>query len=113
MLSRDPARLMRHFIIATHGHVELRFSRIAYELAVDLRTLQRTFRQSFEISMRQRQIEVRLSYAKGMLTAVPSVKMSVIAATLGYRTASDFIRFFQNHVGKSPAAWGREQRENG
>jgi transcriptional regulator GlxA family with amidase domain len=102
---------MRHFILATHGHVELRLSCVAYELAVDLRTLQRSFRQIFKISMRQHQIEVRLSYAKGMLSAIPPMKISVIAATLGYRTTSDFIRFFQNHVSKSPSAWGREQRD--
>jgi AraC-like DNA-binding protein len=61
--------------------------------------------------MRRCQIEARLSYSKIMLRATPPIKISVVAATLGYGTVSDFIRFFEKHIQKSASEWGREERE--
>ena len=110
LLYNEPARLMHHFILSTHGHVELRLSCVAQELAVETRTLQRAFRQAFKMSMQQYQIEARLSYAKNLLMTDPLAKMSVIAVLLGYRVTSGFTRFFEKHMKKSPSEWRREQQ---
>lgn len=110
LLHDDPARLVHHLILSTHGHVGLRFWCIAHELAVETRTLQRVFRRAFKMSMRQFQMKVRLAYAKDLLMANPPEKMSVIAALLGYRAMSGFIRFFREHMKKSPSEWRHEQQ---
>jgi transcriptional regulator GlxA family with amidase domain len=110
LLYNDPARLMHHFILATHGHLELRFSYVADELAVEMRTLQRAFRESFKMSMQRCQIDARLSHAKKLLMADPPLKMSVIASLLGYRVTSSFIRFFEEHMNQSPSEWRGEEQ---
>lgn len=104
----DPAKLMHHLILSSHGHVQLRFTPIAHELGVEMRTLQRLFRERFQMTMRTCQIEARLSFAKLMLGETPPVKTSVIAAMLGYSAAGDFIRFFERHINRTPSAWRYE-----
>lgn len=110
VLSKDPSRLMHHFIAASHGHVKLRVTTVANELAVEMRTLQRDFTERFNRSMRECQVDARLSYSKRMLRAAPTTKISAIAATLGYRAVSDFNRFFQKHVHKTPFQWRHDER---
>lgn len=111
ILSDDPARLMHYFILSTHGHVKFRLTPIANELAVEMRTLQRDFVEAFKKTMHQCQIDARLSHSKTMLRAIPLTKISVIAATLGYNTASDFVRFFEKREHRTPSEWGRVERE--
>jgi hypothetical protein len=42
-LLETPAQMARHFILDSHGNVQLRLATIARELGVEMRTLERTF----------------------------------------------------------------------
>jgi transcriptional regulator GlxA family with amidase domain len=109
-LLRNPAQLAHHFILASHGNVRLRFSTIASELGVEMRTLERAFTDEYQKSMTKFQAEVRLAYAQWLLGIFPPTKISAIAAILGYRLVQDFNRFFKKHMHQSPSEWGRKER---
>ena len=102
-----PERLAHYLITLYHGHAQLRMSRIAPELGVTMRTLQRSLRKTFHTSMRTHQINSRLSFARYLLSSTPAMKMSVIAKALGYDDPNVFERFFREHVGSSPHAWSK------
>jgi AraC-like DNA-binding protein len=105
-----PARLAHHVITLYHGHAQLRMSRITSELGVSMRTLQRSFRKMFRMSMKAYQIDRRLRFAQYLLSIDPKVKMSVIAKHLGYDDPNVFERFFRDHVDASPHAWSATER---
>jgi AraC-like DNA-binding protein len=100
-----PAHLAHHLITLYHGHAQLRMSRIAPELGVTMRTLQRSFRKTFHTTMKHYQIDIRLKFAQYLLSMTSGIKMSVIARQLGYDDPNVFERFFREHVGTSPHAW--------
>jgi AraC-like DNA-binding protein len=104
-----PAHLARHLITLYHGHAQLRMSRVAPELGVTLRTLQRSFRKTFLMSMKAYQVNARLGFARYLLSSAPD-KLSVIATQLGYDDPNVLERFFRKHVGSSPRAWSKAQR---
>lgn len=110
-LLEDPAALAHHFILASHGNVQLRFSAIARELGVEIRTLQRTFVGQYQRTLTQFQVETRLAFSKSLLSISPPTKISVVAAILGYVPVRDFNRFFKKHMHQPPAEWGRRERE--
>jgi transcriptional regulator GlxA family with amidase domain len=107
---RKPARLAHYLIACYHGHAQLRMSRIAPELGVAMRTLQRSFRTIFRTSMKDYQIETRLKFAQYLLSSNPGLKMSVIAKELGYDDPNVFERFFRDHAGASPHAWNQAEQ---
>jgi AraC-like DNA-binding protein len=100
-----PANLAHHLITLYHGHAQVRMSRIAPELGVTMRTLQRSFRNTFRTNMKNYQINTRVKFAQYLLSSTPDMKMSVIAKQLGYDDPNVFERFFRKHVGNSPHAW--------
>jgi AraC-like DNA-binding protein len=100
-----PARLAHYVITLYHGHAQLRMSRIVPELGVSMRTLQRSFRQTFRKSMKAYQTDTRLRFAQYLLSNDPELKMSVIAKHLGYNDPNVFERFFRDHTDSSPHAW--------
>jgi AraC-like DNA-binding protein len=106
-----PARIAHYVISLYHGHVQLRISRIAPELGVSMRTLQRSFRQTFHTSLKAFQLDARLIFAQYLLSSDPELKMSVIAKQLGYDDPNVFERFFRAHAGTSPHAWSEAERE--
>jgi AraC-like DNA-binding protein len=106
-----PAPLAHHFILASHGNVQLRFSTLAGELGVEMRTLERTFVAEYQKTMMQFQVEVRLAFAQHLLSVFPPTKISAIAAILGYDLVQDFNRFFKKHMNQSPSEWSRRERE--
>ena len=106
----NPAQLAHHFIVASHGNVQLRFSTIASEVGVEMRTLERAFVGEYEKTMTQLQVEVRLAFAQWLLSIFPPTKISAIASLLGYRLVQDFNRFFKKHMRESPSEWGRKER---
>ena len=106
----NPALLVRHFILASHGNVGLRLSTIASEIAVEMRTLERAFFSDYKITMTQFQVKTRLEFAKWLLGVYPPTKISAIAATLGYERVQDFNRFFKKHMHHSPAVWAQKER---
>jgi AraC-like DNA-binding protein len=110
-LLRNPALLVHHFILASHGNVGLRLSMIAGEVGVEMRTLERAFFGEFKITMTQFQVNTRLEFAKWLLGIVPPTKISVIAATLGYERVQDFNRFFKKQMLQSPSEWSEIGRE--
>jgi AraC-like DNA-binding protein len=107
---KEPARLAHHVITLYHGHAQLRMSRITSELGVSMRTLQRSFRKMFGMSMKAYQIDRRLRFAQYLLSIDPEVKMSVIAKHLGYDDPNVFERFFRDHADASPHAWSVTER---
>jgi transcriptional regulator GlxA family with amidase domain len=106
----NPALLVHHFILASHGNVRLRLSTIAGEVAVEMRTLERAFFNEYKMTMTQFQVKTRLEFAKWLLGIYPPTKISAIAATLGYERVQDFNRFFKKHTPQSPAEWARIER---
>ena len=84
--------------------------RIAPELGVTMRTLQRSFRKIFRTSMKDYQIKTRLKFAQYLLSSNPGLKMSVIAKELGYDDPNVFERFFRDHAENSPHAWSEAER---
>jgi transcriptional regulator GlxA family with amidase domain len=110
-LLASPARCLHHFILASHGNVQLRIAIIARELGVEMRTLERAFLDEYKRTMVQCQVEVRLAFSQWLLGVFPPTKISAIAALLGYDRVQGFNRFFKKHMRKSPSAWGREERE--
>lgn len=106
----SPAHVAHYLISVYHGHVDVRMSKIAPELGVSLRTLQRCFRRTFGTSMRAFQAHVRLRYAQYLLSMQPTSKVSVIAKQLGYDDPNVFERFFRTHAGKSPHAWSEAEQ---
>jgi len=102
---------LAHYVIARyHGHVQLRTTKLAKELGVTVRTLQRSFLKTFHTSMKAFQIETRLKFAQYLLSSNPDLKMSVIAKELGYNDPNVFERFFHEHAGNSPYAWSEAER---
>ena len=75
-LLSDPARLLHHFILTNHGHVALRVGPVARELGVEMKTLQRNFLSAYKMTPRQCQVDVRLAFAKLLLSTFPPTKIS-------------------------------------
>lgn len=107
VLIQNPASIMYHFLVASHGHVQLRLAPIARELGAGLRKLQRDFAKTYKRSMLQCQLKGRLDYAKYHLRIHPDRKISSLATKLGYVEVRDFNHFFQKHVHLTPSEWSR------
>lgn len=101
----QPAYLARHVIMLYHGHVQIRMSRIAPEVGMTMRTLERSFQKTFHVGMRELGVRERLSFAQALILKRPDLKMSVVAKHLGYDDPNVFERFFRQHAGMSPRAW--------
>ncbi len=50
-LLESPARTIHHFILDSHGNAKLRLVTIARELGIEMRTLERTFFDEYQITM--------------------------------------------------------------
>ena len=107
---KNPARLVHHLITLYHGHTQLRISKLAPELGVTLRTLERSFHEMFRKSMKDYQLETRLQFAQYLLSSNPDLKMSVVAKRLGYDDPNSFERFFRDHAHNSPHAWSEAEQ---
>ena len=109
-LLESPARTAHHFILESHGNVQLRLATIARELGVEMRTIERTFFDEYRITMVEFQVEARLAYSKRLLGIFPYSKISTVASLLGYNLVQDFNRFFKKHMHESPSEWSRKER---
>ncbi len=109
-LLESPARTAHHFILDSHGNVQLRFATIARELGIEMRTLERTFFSEYHQTMAEFQTETRLAFSQSLLSIFPPTKISAVAAVLGYNVVQDFNRFFKKHMHESPSEWGRRER---
>lgn len=109
-LLENPARTARHFILDSHGNMQLRLATIARELGVEMRTLERIFFDEYHQTMVECQVETRLAYSQSLLSIFPRTKISAVAAILGYNVVQDFNRFFKKHMHESPSEWSRKER---
>ncbi len=107
----SPVRIVRHFILASHGNVQLRIATMAKEVGIEMRTLERTFACEYNQTVAKYQVEVRLAFSGWMLSIFPPTKIGAIAAALGYNRVQDFNRFFKKHMHESPSEWRRKERE--
>jgi AraC-like DNA-binding protein len=106
----SPARIAHHFILDSHGNVQLRLATLAQGLGVEMRTLERTFFDEYHQTMAECQVETRLAFSRSLLSIFPPTKISAVAAILGYNVVQDFNRFFKKHMHESPSEWSRKER---
>jgi transcriptional regulator GlxA family with amidase domain len=109
-LLENSARTAHHFILDSHGNVQLRLATIARELGIEMRTLERIFFEDYRQTMVECQIETRLGFSQSLLSVFPPTKIGSVAALLGYNAVQDFNRFFKKHMHKSPSEWSRKER---
>ena len=109
VLLKSPSRIVHHFILASHGNVQLRIATIAKELGIEMRTLERAFTGEYRLTMAQYQVEVRLAFSRWMLSIFPPTKVSAVAALLGYNLVQDFNRFFKQHMHEAPSEWSQRE----
>ncbi|MGA9673053.1 MAG: helix-turn-helix domain-containing protein [Terracidiphilus sp.] len=109
-LLENPARTTHHFILASHGNVQLRLATIARELGVEMRTLERIFFDEYQQTMAECQTKTRLAFSQSLLSIFPPTKISAVAAILGYNVVQDFNRFFKKHMRESPSEWSSKER---
>jgi transcriptional regulator GlxA family with amidase domain len=106
----SPARAAHHFILDSHGNVQLRLATIAREFGAQMRTIERAFFEEYRMTMIACQVETRLAHSKRLLSIFPPTKISAVAALLGYNAVQDFNRFFKKHMRQSPKEWSRKER---
>jgi transcriptional regulator GlxA family with amidase domain len=106
----SPERAAHHFILDSHGNVQLRLATIAREFGAEMRTIERAFFEEYRMTMIACQIETRLAHSKRLLSIFPPAKISAVAALLGYNAVQDFNRFFKKHMHQSPKEWSRKER---
>jgi transcriptional regulator GlxA family with amidase domain len=109
-LLENPAGTARHFILYSHGNVQLRLATIARELGIEMRTIERMFFDAYHQTMIECQLETRLLFSKSLLGVFPPTKISSVAALLGYNAVQDFNRFFKKHTHESPTEWSCKER---
>ena len=80
----------------------LRVEQAASALAVDLRTLQRRFRQYVGVSPKSVILRYRLHEAAERLKGPKPPSLAVLAAELGYADQAHFAREFKTVVGRTP-----------
>jgi transcriptional regulator GlxA family with amidase domain len=76
-----------------------------------MKTLQRTFVSAYKKTPQQCQVDVRLAFAKLLLSTFPPMKIGAIALMLGYKEVRDFNRFFRKQMHQRPSEWGRNERD--
>lgn len=108
-LLESPARMARHFILDSHGNVQLRLATLARGLGVEMRTLERMFFDEYQQTMVECQVETRLAFSKSLLSIFPHTKISAVSAQLGYNVVQDFNRFFKKHTHETPSEWSRKE----
>ena len=99
---------VRQFIYHRMGHMPITLSKIALEMGIPARSLQRSLGQE-NTSLRQITKEVRLAQAKMML-AGGNLHTSDIAQSLGYADSTAFWRAFKSWSGISPQDFAARHR---
>jgi AraC-like DNA-binding protein len=108
--AEEPAEMMREILGGYHGHVKLRLEVISAALGRTMRTLEREFSARYSETMNSFQGKTRLKYAEMQISYNPDVKITAVAAELGYDRESEFNRFFRRKKGESPTQFARRIR---
>lgn len=68
-------------------------------------------KENFNLSFRDWVTELRLAYAKQMLTKYPDMSVKSIAEASGFLSMSHFIKTFTEKEGYTPAKWRKQEAE--
>lgn len=101
----DRAELIRWILNNYRGNKKLRLEVICPALGCTMRSLQREFQARYGQTMHAFQEKKRLEAAIWYLLATPDIKLTALAAELGYDRESEFSRFFRRKTGLSPTAF--------
>jgi AraC-like DNA-binding protein len=110
--AEEPAEIMHDILRGYNGNVKLRLEAISGSLGRTMRTLEREFLARYSETMNSFHERMRLEYAETQIRLSPSVKLTAIAAELGYDRESEFRRFFRRKKGESPKEFARRMRNS-
>jgi AraC-like DNA-binding protein len=103
----ERADILRELLRNYHGNVKLRLEVICPALGCTIRSLEREFLARYSETMHGYHELTRLDYAIYLMTLNPDVKLTAVAAELGYDRESEFNRFFRRKTGLSPTEFVR------
>ncbi len=109
--AEEPAEIMHDILRGYNGNVKLRLEAISGSLGRTMRTLEREFLARYSETMNNFHERMRLEYAETQITLNPRVKLTAIAAELGYDRESEFRRFFRRKKGESPTEFARRMMQ--
>jgi transcriptional regulator GlxA family with amidase domain len=109
--AEDAVEIMHDILRAYNGNVKLHLEPISRSLGRTMRTLEREFLARHSETMNDFHERMRLEYAERQIKHNPSVKLTAIAAELGYDRESEFRRFFRRKRGEPPTAFARRMRD--
>jgi AraC-like DNA-binding protein len=107
----ERAAVMHDLLRGCHGNVKLRLEVISAALGCTMRTLERAFIAQYSETMNSFHERMRLEYAEMQLTYNPDVKLTAVAAELGYDRESEFNRFFRRKKGETATQFARRMRD--
>jgi AraC-like DNA-binding protein len=107
----EPAEIIRDILREYHGNVKLRLEVICSVLGRTMRTLEREFIAQYSETMNSFHEKTRLEYAEMQISYNPNIKLTAVAAELGYDRESEFNRFFHRKRGESPTQFARRMRK--
>jgi AraC-like DNA-binding protein len=108
--SEVPAEIMHDILREYHGNVKLRLEVMSSALGRTMRTLEREFIAHYSETMNSFHEKTRLEYAEMQISYDPRIKLTAVAAELGYDRESEFNRFFHRKRGESPTQFARRMR---
>ena len=94
---------LRRVVYLMRANVEepLSVHELAVRTGMSLRHLQRMFQVAFEMSLTSYYLDVRLQYARRLVTETPTA-LTEIAIASGFKSQSHFSRAYKFRFGKSP-----------
>jgi AraC-like DNA-binding protein len=105
-----PCEMVHEILRGYNGNVKLRLEVISACLGRTMRTLEREFLARYAETMSRFRERMRLEYAEAQIRRDPSLKLTALAAELGYDRETEFRRFFRRKKGESPTEFARRMR---
>lgn len=78
---------------------------VAAELNTDISFLRWYFRTKMDKDFRTYRVELRIEYAKRILSENPGISLNAISLKAGFNTKANFYTYFKKYVGMSPAEY--------
>lgn len=101
---RRPTRLARAYVRRAYRDPDLTLDRVARQVGVSARTLQRWFQEEGAESFRDFLLGVRMSQAMRLLTRAKNpLPVRVVARRVGYRQAGGLRQAFARFYGYNPS----------
>lgn len=108
----ERAALLRELLTQYHGNVRLRLEVLCPALGCTTRSLEREFLVRYSQTMHSCHARARLDHAVYLMCFNPDIKLTAIAAELGYDRESEFNRFFRRKTGMSPTEFVRRVKSD-